>query len=385
VCGEGSNAFDACTVMRGQKVECTSWPERYAWPERRIQHKTMSDAWHLPGPHSDSESSDKEELPSPPSASGRVLPSSGLASWRTTSMPHVPVLPLELMVAIATCVVEPRQLCVMRILCRKWQQVISSMWRRLALQRFPRLNQLLALGSAAPETVSFEQIYREQLAAEAVQEPEVVPLALSQFLLSIEFSAHIVGRDREQHSLWAESSVHRYTTSCRLRLPTSSEVGVAGPHAAPPFYLSLVASESMWPDGPPQWLQDWQAGNHQAPVFCILDRMWMTRDLHTVCVYADGSPSDEVIYDGLTFFAPQELPLPNQLRQYTLDNRSVTYESADTFAMQPDLHETTGHWDIYITCTSMHGQWTLDNDSDKLLRLLRYFHMLTERPARRHS
>ena len=91
VCGEGSNAFDACTVMRGQKVECTSWPERYAWPERRIQHKTMSDAWHLPGPHSDSESSDKEELPSPPSASGRVLPSSGLASWRTTSMPPVDV------------------------------------------------------------------------------------------------------------------------------------------------------------------------------------------------------------------------------------------------------------------------------------------------------
>ena len=87
-------------------------------------------------------------------------------------MPHVPVLPLELMVAIATCVVEPRQLCVMRILCRKWQQVISSMWRRLAQPcGAERLNQLLALGSAAPETVSFEQIYREQLAAEgAVQE-----------------------------------------------------------------------------------------------------------------------------------------------------------------------------------------------------------------------
>ena len=87
--------------------------------------------------------------------------------------PHgapLPELPPELVVSIVRAGKDGRVLVNLLQVCKAWRRAITaesaSLWREVALAKYPRLHDVLAIAGAPPNPPCFRSLYREQVAAD---------------------------------------------------------------------------------------------------------------------------------------------------------------------------------------------------------------------------
>ena len=132
----------------------------------------------------------KRQQPSNASSrrSTRVTAKKGVIKTAESTEPP-PELPEELILRIANLAPSANELVAMLCVDHNWHAAISSsedpLWRRLALERFPRLVHILRLAPTTDER--FRDVYRNQLAAEAgpPDDPEVT-CTLDDFIFTVE-------------------------------------------------------------------------------------------------------------------------------------------------------------------------------------------------------
>ena len=87
--------------------------------------------------------------------------------------PHgapLPELPPELVVSIVRAGKDGLVLVKLLQVCKAWRRALTaesaSLWREVALARYPRLHDVLAIAGAHPNPPCFRSLYREQFAAD---------------------------------------------------------------------------------------------------------------------------------------------------------------------------------------------------------------------------
>ena len=137
------------------------------------------------------------------------------AVTRSAPLPP-PTLPPELVAIVAKYAADAAHLCTIRAVCSSWRAAVlangADLWRTLAVRQFPRLAKLLALSSAHPP-VSFERIYREQMAADTQRTP--LRSKLSDYLFTFTLHVTIDGSEKMPDLPYEHVSEHTYvmTTS----------------------------------------------------------------------------------------------------------------------------------------------------------------------------
>ena len=84
--------------------------------------------------------------------------------------PHgapLPELPPELVVSIVRAGKDGLVLVKLLQVCKAWRRALTaesaSLWREVALARYPRLHDVLAIAGAQPQPPDFRALYRQQV------------------------------------------------------------------------------------------------------------------------------------------------------------------------------------------------------------------------------
>ena len=128
---------------------------------------------------------------------------------------HVPELPPELVVSIVRAGKDGIILVKMLQVCKAWRRALTaesaSLWREVALARYPRLHDVLAIAGAQPQPPDFRALYRSQLSAQRIEDESPPPFHA--YVMTVELqtfyrSAHdaVHGRQSGRHYLIARAS-----------------------------------------------------------------------------------------------------------------------------------------------------------------------------------
>lgn len=183
------------------------------------------------------------------------------------------VLPRDLLEAIASSLTSAWDVVALERTSVVWRGVIAglgnTLWRQLAVTRFPRLVAILQCSAASESAPSFRTIYRSQLEAELAGRPKpaAASVTLKDFILTLEI--HVNGQLKASWTGSAES-MSRYGGQLMATFASF------GPEDGPDWFNAardeLLASddEELLPDGP--------------ALSCVAT-LYATRRLQTVQLY----------------------------------------------------------------------------------------------------
>ena len=113
--------------------------------------------------------------------------------------PGVSQLPADLVSTVARFAATAKDLGRLRAVCKIWRQAVhDEIWMHFALRSFQRVQQLAAGGTLLPVHVSWEQVFREQLQAEAAKVEIPVP-PLSAYFFTFELTVAVGNQPPTKH------------------------------------------------------------------------------------------------------------------------------------------------------------------------------------------
>ena len=126
--------------------------------------------------------------------------------------PHgapLPELPPELVVSIVRAGKDGRALARLLQVCKAWRRAITaesaSLWREVALARYPRLHDVLAIAGVRPQPPDFRALYRSQLSAQRIEHE--APPHFDAYVMTVELQTfHMSAHDQAVPTLAARTA-----------------------------------------------------------------------------------------------------------------------------------------------------------------------------------
>lgn len=250
----------------------------------------------------------------------------------------LPTLPVEVVNVVASFAGTPAELHLVRAICSTWREAVrEDLWHQLVLKTYPRVGQLLGIGEQRPMHVAWEQIFREQRSAQRAKVRLSTP-PLSAYYFTFELSI--------LPDLPEDGPPVQYMQTVQLEATGDLEDN-----------YSFDANTPLWTAAA---TYPFMRAVHLHSQLSL--DVYVTRDMHTVCVYQLGR-LDVVQDDTALCFDmqenrppwhafddwPQELPVtrPIELQpnlQYNQDEDSCTWQvwfTADEAGWDGPPHNTS--------------------------------------------